>query len=313
MKKQQILIRSIAFSGLLAILIGCVHPNGRVAQENHRADSSQAAAKKIRIIDTHLHAYDCRDEGLDDLVKWMDKNGVAHGIVHPLKASRATNALERTQRVAGYRKHNGRVSHFCILTHEEVHTVEEAVSRLKKEKKDGAIGFGEHYGAGLFFDDPANMRLYEACAFVGLPVMFHMDGGRNKDEAGLPHLESALSAYPNCVFIAHGPLWWKRFSSGDCERLLEKYPNLYADISAGSGARALGRDLQVTRAFMTRFKKRILFGTDCGWWTFGKEKGAAPQFGLMESLSLPESVKHDIFHGNAEALFGGPVQDAAQR
>lgn len=57
----------------------------------------------------------------------------------------------------------------------------------------------------LFFDDPKCMQLYAACADVGLPVLFHMDGGNNKDDADLSHLENALKTYPNCRFIGHGP------------------------------------------------------------------------------------------------------------
>jgi|GEM_PF-5272410 len=37
------------------------------------------------------------------------------------------------------------------------------------------IGFGEQYSVNLNFDGLAIMRLSEACAKVGLPVMFHMD------------------------------------------------------------------------------------------------------------------------------------------
>ena len=63
----------------------------------------------------------------------------------------------------------------CLIQPEEVETVEQAVSILEREIQDGAIAMGEHYGVGLFFDDPKNLRLYAACEQVGLPVMFHID------------------------------------------------------------------------------------------------------------------------------------------
>ena len=265
---------------------------------------SRVAHAEPTIIDTHLHAFACKPDGLDQLARWMSDNGVSRAIVHPLSSSRATTGAERRRMLASFRKYQGKIDRFCILEPDEVATVDEAVERLTKEKRDGAIGFGEHYGKGLMFDDPKNMRLYQACATVGLPVMFHMDNNQNKDTPGFPHLENALKAHPKCVFIAHGPFWWKRFGTGDCDRLLTKYPNLYADISAGSGSRALARSEDKTAKFMVRHRNKLLFGTDCGWWSFKKGAKRAPQFDFMKSLNLPDDVRAGIYHDNAGRLFG---------
>jgi predicted TIM-barrel fold metal-dependent hydrolase len=256
------------------------------------------------IIDTHLHAMSCTADGLDLAATWMDENGVTRAVVHPIDPSRAKNKEQREAMLSNFKKHEGKLERFCIIKPEEVGSVEEAVKILEQEKQDGAIGFGEHYGKGLMFDDPANMRLYEACSKVGLPIMFHMDGQQNKDSADFQHLENAIKTHPNCTFIAHGPNWWKQLGSGNCDRLLGAYPNLYADLSAGSGATALGRNKIYTTEFMNKHSKKLLFGTDCGWWTFGKTKNPAPQFGLMKDLELPDEVKADIYRGNATRLFG---------
>ena len=73
------------------------------------------------------------------------------------------------------------------------------------------------------------------------------------------NLERAMQACPGTQFVGHAPGFWREIS-GDAARrtetyplgpvapggrvpeLLEKYANLYADISAGSGLRALRRD-----------------------------------------------------------------------
>jgi len=130
-----------------------------------------------------------------------------------------------------YSKYRGRIERFCIIKPDEVDTVEEAIAILKQEIEDGAIGFGEHYGENLNFDDPENMVLYAACNQMKLPVMFHIDGGRNRDETGLPGLQNVLNTYPDLTLIAHSSGWWKHLEEGTCEKLLQKYPNLYADIS----------------------------------------------------------------------------------
>jgi predicted TIM-barrel fold metal-dependent hydrolase len=257
------------------------------------------------IIDAHLHAMSCTHNGLDQAAEWMKANGVTRAIVHPIDLSRDQNERDRATMLANFKTHEGRLNRFCIIKHEEVGSVEETVKILEQEKKDGAIGFGEHYGTGLMFDDPANMRLYEACAKVGLPVMFHMDDKQNKDTADFKHLENALKTHPNCIFIAHGPNWWKQFASGACERMLTNHANLYADLSAGSGANALSKDREHTSRFMIQHGKRLLFGTDCGWWSYGgKEKKPAVQFELIKSLDIPDEVKALIYRGNANRLFG---------
>jgi len=262
------------------------------------------ALAEPEIIDTHFHAPSNKPDGLDKAVEWLDANGVSRAIDHPIKDSRPKDEAERAHMLANFKKHTGRFDRFCIILPDEVKSVEEAVAILEKEKKEGAIGFGEHYGKGLMFDDPANMRLYAACAIAKLPIMFHMDGGQNKDTPDLKHLENALKSHPDCIFIAHGPHWWKQFGSGACERLMSTYPNLYADLSAGSGARGMSRDKDYTAKFMVKHRKKLLFATDCGWWSFKEGTKPAPQFGLMKELDIPADVKADIYSGNAKRLFG---------
>ena len=80
----------------------------------------------------------------------------------------------------------------CIIDPGEVATVDEAVTILKREIADGAVGFGEHYGVGLMFDDPKNLMLYEACEKVGLPVMFHIDQNKNMVEPGMQRVDNVL-------------------------------------------------------------------------------------------------------------------------
>jgi predicted TIM-barrel fold metal-dependent hydrolase len=44
---------------------------------------------------------------------------------------------------------------------------------------------------------------------------------------------------------------------------MDRYPNLYADMSAGSGFGALTRDEDFTAGFLERNRKQLLFGSDC--------------------------------------------------
>jgi predicted TIM-barrel fold metal-dependent hydrolase len=75
--------------------------------------------------------------------------------------------------------------------------------------------------------------------------------------------------------------------------LLEQYPNLYADLSAGSGLRALSRDPAHARDFLTRFADRLLFARDY----YGDELHT-----FLESLDLPKDVQEQIYFQNAQKL-----------
>ncbi len=264
------------------------------------AQNSTTATSKF--FDAHVHFQDCKVGDLEKIVEWMKSNNVQRVINHPLAQSRPKNETERTQMLANYANYQGRIDRFCIIFPEEVNSVEEAVKILTREKKDGAIGFGEHYGVNMNFDDPKNMRLFEAGSLVGLPVMFHMDQNKNLDEIGFPRLQNALKTYPKLIFIAHSD-WWKRLGDGSCEKLLQNYPNLYADISCTVGRSAIGRDKAMAREFFIRNADKLLFATDSGWWSLGNVKKQAGEFSLIDELKLPKDVEDKICRGNAERLF----------
>ena len=292
---------------------GMTMPCPAAAPHANRA-SRPAAADANRVIDTHVHFFSCvngspgskpsaeSDNPLDKAAAWMQANHVRRCINLPLRQSLPKTDEQRKAMLANYAKYEGRIDRFCIIFPEDVRTVDEAVKILTREKRDGAIGFGEHYGVGMLIDDPNNMRLYAACAKVGLPVLFHMDRNKNMDTKGLPHLEHVLKAYPNCLFIAHSD-WWRHLGDGTCDRLLQTYPNLYADISCTVGRSMIGRDRKFARAFFIRNADKLLFGTDSGWWSLGKGKKPAPEFSLIGELDLPADVRNKITRTNAERLF----------
>jgi hypothetical protein len=169
--------------------------------------SQNYPSPSIPLIDTHVHARDVNQDGLEALNAWMTRNNIDVAISHPLRQSKFKTAQEREQMLANYAKYKGRIYRFCLVEPTDVESVEEAVRILEKEKASGAIGMGEHYGHDLMFDDPKNMMLYAACEKVGFPVMFHIDRTKNMDERGLPRVERVLQKFPECKLLAHAA-WW---------------------------------------------------------------------------------------------------------
>jgi predicted TIM-barrel fold metal-dependent hydrolase len=257
----------------------------------------------------------------EELLRWMDAHKIAQAVVLPLMSPESSSYIITTDFVLQQTKpFRDRLIPFCSIDPRTSYTggLKGLVAMLQKYVDAGAKGFGEHK-PGVAFDDKRSMVIYQACAELKLPLLFHIDNERNLDKPGLPGLEHALKENPGCNFIGHGPGWWASISGdvtqtglhaypktkvapgGAIERLMDIYPNLYGDLSAGSGAGAINRDLEFGRAFLIRRQDRIMFGTD-----FLAPPQAVPQFELFEQklTDLPAEVKAKVFRENARKLLG---------
>ena len=260
----------------------------------------------IRFIDPHVHAMSVTPLGLRPVAKWMEERNVEQCIVSPLdhKGSRPQNEEERKQLIENFRPYKGRIHRMTIINPGEVQTVDEAVKILEREKADGAIAFGEHYGVDLMFDDPKNLLLYEACEKVGFPVMFHIDQNKNMVEPGMERVDRVLKMFPKCKVVAHA-YWWRQLANGTCDRQLQEHPNLYADMSGHVVIQVLNRDRKYAREFLIRNQDKIMWATDEGWWSFGKkELNMGQHYTFFEELNLPDEVRHKIYRGNAIKVYG---------
>ena len=239
-------------------------PSGRVTR-------SQGPTGPYIDVHTHIGRTWNPDEPLsaDALVKWMDEHHVAKAVVLPLVSPESSSYLNLTeQAIEAARRFPDRLVPFCCIDPRTSYTGGRAGLRamLKEYVDQGAKGFGEHK-VGLPIDHPKMQAVYEVCDDLRLPVLFHMDDQRGTDVPGLPGLERVLKAFPAVQFIGHGPGFWASISGeltardlggypagpvkpgGALDRLFDAYPNLWGDLSAGSGAGALSRD----RAFGQRF------------------------------------------------------------
>ncbi len=289
---------------------------GRFSAPGLFAGNSGNSKKASKYIDVHTHIgrYTFGNKNLSpkQLVEWMDEHDIEKSVVLPLVSPESTVYLQPPSKALDAAKEfPDRLIPFCCVDPRTAvfGNAKYLTQILKKYKDQGAKGLGEHK-VGLLFDDPLMMRLYASCEEVGLPVLFHIDTKRGKDELGLPRLENAIKSHPNLTFIGHGPGWWasitgsakslggyskgKVTEGGAIDRLMDKYPNIYGDLSAGSGANSISRDKEFGRDFMIRRKDRLMFGTD-----YLQPGQAVPQFELFDSLNLPEEVQASIYKNNA--------------
>lgn len=98
--------------------------------------------------------------------------------------------------------------------------------------------------------------------------------------------------YPKCKVIAHA-YCWRQLKEGD--RQIQEHPNLYADLSGHVVVTVLNRDRKFAREFCIRNQDKLLFGTDEGWWSFGKKQKQMNQhYTFFEELDLPDAVRYKI-------------------
>jgi predicted TIM-barrel fold metal-dependent hydrolase len=172
----------------------------------------------------------------------------------------------------------------------------------------------------MMYDNPDALRMFRYCGKNGLPVIVHIDyefetgvkyprpnwwyGG------GIDAFERAVKACPETIFIGHAPGFWAHISGDDqynktsypkgkvqpggkIVEMLQKYPNLYCDMSAGSGRNALSRDPEFAKQFLLEFQDRILYGRDY----FDNEHQE-----FLNSLGLDVKVLNKIYSENALKL-----------
>lgn len=194
---------------------------------------------------------------------------------------------------------------------------------LRYYRDCGCKGIGEVM-PNLPFRDPLVHNLFKHCQDVGFPLIFdisHKIGNRYGlyDDPGLPMLEECLCKFPKLKIFGHGPAYWAEISrletpgdrasypnypikeEGVVPKLFRRYPNMYGDLSAGSGFNALNRDPEYAVHFLNEFQDRLFFGTDI---CLPDQK--IPQVKFLTELRDKGKLSQDTFekiaYRNAEEL-----------
>lgn len=171
------------------------------------------------------------------------------------------------------------------------------------------------------------------CAGLGLPVNFHVAdhpscwrplGPKQERTPDFQHFnlygkdvpsyeqllasrDRMLAKHPRTKFIACH-LSNQGNDLAELSRVLDRFPNLYLDICARDYE--LGRQPRSARAFLTRYKDRVLFGTDMGrdltmyrgWWRLlesGDEFMPGRIWWPYYGLELPDDLLQALYRGTA--------------
>ena len=272
------------------------------------------AAGDLPTIDIHVH---CTHRGRPDeeILAHQQNTGVKTTVLLPAGETGvlAAGASGNAHVVAFARRHPGR---FHFFANENVFRPN-APREIERYLKLGAIGIGELKDEGAC--DSANLqRIAEVAREYDVPILMHFQEGAYN--VGYARFHRMLEKFPTVKFIGHAQSFWANVSKGHREaeglypkgavvrggltdRWLADYPNLYGDLSAGSGNGALVRDPSFTKEFLTRHQDKLMYGSDC---FCGPGRGpqchAAAKLGFLKQFCASDEIRKKLLYGNAHKL-----------
>jgi len=192
---------------------------------------------------------------------------------------------------------------------------------LERHLRDGAIGIGEQKFK-LPCDSKPMRRIFDIAREFDVPVLMHFE--HEMYNTGLERFYKILEKYPTVNFIGHAQTWWGNIDKnheqsvmypstpvtpgGWSDRYLSDYPNMWGDLSAGSGRNSMARDEDHARGFLDRHQDRLLFGSDCSDSIGdGEQCIGFRTLGLLDRLVPDDAVRAKILAGNARKLLRLPA------
>lgn len=272
----------------------------------------------------------------DDLLREMDADGIDKSLVLPLsnpENSLCLGVAGNSETIAECAKHPDRLVAFCNIDPRDMYCTPKAdLGKLMRYFKEiGCRGIGE-ICANIPLSSPLYRNLFHHAQNEKMPMLFHFTNTRRGsygayDKIHLPALDKLLDEFPETIVIGHAPSFWNEIDGelkekdrngypngpikeeGYLFRLFEKHPNLYGDISAGSGFNALSRDKAVGIKFLKKFNRQLFFGTD----RFRPQHGRTPPIipfmkKAFESGKLSRKEYDNIMFLNFKTIILGEKQ-----
>jgi predicted TIM-barrel fold metal-dependent hydrolase len=309
---------------------------------------------KYPFIDVHNHQRAASAEVVDRLIKDMDGLGMrimvnlSGGYGDRLKANVAALKGRYKDRFAVFASMD-----FSGIDEPEYGA--KAARQFEQDVRDGAQGLKifknlgmdlkDGKGRRIAVDDPRFDEVFAACARLKVPVLIHtgepralfdpMDKynerwlelklypGRGRPPERYPRFDDLMAEqhrlfarHPKTTFItAH--LGWYGNDLGRLGALLDKYPNVYTDISAV--VEELGRQPRFARQWFERYQDRVMFGKDtwraAEYGTYFRILETADEYfdhdrkyhgtWKVYGLELPDEVLRKLYYRNALRIVPG--------
>jgi predicted TIM-barrel fold metal-dependent hydrolase len=200
----------------------------------------------------------------------------------------------------------------------DVPDIDGATDEIARQLARGGILIAEQK-FGVACDSPEMQAIYRLAETHRVPVLMHWQFGMYNH--GLERFGSMLEKFPRVTFIGHAQTWWANIDAnhrdqtvlypkgpvtpgGLTDRYLRDYPNMFGDLSAGSGLNALTRDEAFTRDFLSRHQDKLLYGSDCNDHVGRGEKCQGAQtIAAIRRLAASKTIERKLLHDNAKGMF----------
>jgi predicted TIM-barrel fold metal-dependent hydrolase len=201
----------------------------------------------------------------------------------------------------------------------EVPDADGAVREIESYLNRGAVLVAE-LKFGVECDSAEMQRIYDLARTHQVPVLMHWQ--YQMYNYGFERFHTMLEKYPTVNFVGHAQTWWAHIDrdyrddvaqlypkgpvtpGGLTDRYLADYPNMFGDLSAGSGLNALSRDESFSRDFLSRHQDKLVFGSDC---SDSDGRGTACQgaqtIAAVRRLAATRAIERKLLYENAKKLF----------
>jgi len=193
-----------------------------------------------------------------------------------------------------------------------------AIPELEKYLKLGAKVIGE-LKFNVDCDSAEMQKIYQLAQEYDVPVLMHWQ--YNMYNRGFERFHKMLEKYPKVNFLGHSQTFWANIDKdhpdqnvlyprgkvspgGLTDRLMSDYPNMYGDISGGSGLSSMTRDEDHARAFLSKHQDKLLYGSDCDDHAgHGPACQGAGTIAAIKKLSASKEIERKILYFNAKKMF----------
>ena len=320
-------------------------------QSIYKIPITGVAKAKFPVIDMHSHPYAKTAAEIDEWVRNMDEVGIEKTIILTMSTGTAFDEIQR--KYAKHPERFEMWCGFDFSGYDKPGFGPAAAKELERCKQAGARGVGEIHdkgqglrsgkskAPGMHPDDPRMDAVWDKCGELGMPISLHVadpiwmyqkmdrhnDGLMNAYEWRLDNqpniiglsgmvdiLERTAARHRNTTFIAC------HFANLDYDlarlgEVLERNPNLYADIAARYAETA--PIPRFAAAFYEKHADRLVYGTDMGTdkamyrITFRILESLDEHFYEIDQFSyhwslngfgLSDAILQQVYHDNAARL-----------
>jgi predicted TIM-barrel fold metal-dependent hydrolase len=199
----------------------------------------------------------------------------------------------------------------------EVPDIGGARREIERYLKRGAVMIAEQK-FGVECDSSEMQEIYHLADAHRVPVLMHWQF--RMYNYGFERFHRILEKFPRVAFLGHAQTWWANIDrnhadqsvlypkgpvtpGGLTDRYLTDYPNMFADLSAGSGLNALTRDEEFTRDFLTRHQDKLVYGSDCSDHDgSGTKCSGAQAIAAIRRLAASRQIERKLLYENGRKL-----------